>query len=209
MSTFSRGRALVLTLAVTIGLGQLVSACAPVMLAGAGATAGATAGVAATQERGAKVVLSDARIRDDINDLWFQKSRELYSSINLQVQEARVLLSGSVADPQNRVDAVRLVWQVKGVKEVINEIEIKDDSSLSDWFTDVKIGTELRNKLRFDKAVSSTNYSVEVVNQNVYLIGVAQDQAELDRVIAHAKDVQYVRRVVNYVRLKDDPARKS
>ena len=118
-------------------------------------------------------------------------------------------MSGTVADPQIRVDAVRLVWQVEGVKEVINEIEIKDDSSLSDWFTDVKIGTELRNKLRFDEAVSSTNYSIEVVNKSVYLIGVAQDQAELDRVMAHAKDVQYVRRVVNYVRLKDDPARKS
>ncbi len=205
MSTFSRGCALVLTLAVTIGLGQFVSSCAPVVLVGAGATAG----VAATQERGAKGALTDTRIRADINHLWFQKSTELYSSVNLQVQEARVLLSGTVADPQTRVDAVRLVWQVEGVKEVINEIEIKDDSSLSDWFTDVKIGTELKNKLRFDEAVSSTNYSVEVVNQSVYLIGVAQDQAELDRVIAHAKDVQYVRRVVNYVRLKDDPARKS
>jgi osmotically-inducible protein OsmY len=205
MSTFSRGRTLVLALAVTIGLGQFVSACAPVVLAGAGATAG----VAATQERGAKGALSDTSIRVDINHLWFQKSTELYSSINLQVQEARVLLSGTVADPQTRVDAVRLVWQVEGVKEVINEIEVMDDSSLSDWFTDAKIGTELRNKLRFDEAVSSTNYSVEVVNQSVYLIGVAQDQAELDRVIAHAKDVQYVRRVVNYVRLKDDPARKS
>ena len=205
MSTFSRGRTLVLTLAVTIGLGQFISACAPVVLVGAGATAG----VAATQERGPKGALSDTRIRVDINHLWFQKSTELYSSINLQVQEARVLLSGTVADPQTRVDAVRLVWQVEGVKEVINEIEIKDDSSISDWFTDAKIGTELRNKLRFDKAVSSINYSVEVVNQSVYLIGVAQDQAELDRVIAHAKDVDYVRRVVNYVRLKDDPARKS
>ncbi len=153
MSTISRGRTLVLTLAVTIGLGQFISACAPVILGGAGAAAG----VAATQERGAKGVLSDTRIRADIDHLWFQESMELYNSINLQVQEARVLLSGTVADPQTRVDAVRLVWQVEGVKEVINEIEIKDDSSLSDWFTDAKIGTELRNKLRFDKAVSSIN----------------------------------------------------
>jgi osmotically-inducible protein OsmY len=205
MPTFNRCRTPVLALFVAIGLGQLTTACAPVILVGAGAAAG----VSATQERGAKGVMSDTRIRADINHLWFQKSTELYSSINLQVQEARVLLSGTVADPQTRVDAVRLVWQVEGVKEVINEIEIDDDSSLSDWFTDAKIGTELRNKLRFDKAVSSINYSVEVVNQNVYLIGVAQDQAELDRVIAHAKDVDYVRRVVNYVRLKDDPARKS
>lgn len=205
MFIFSRGHTLSLTLAVTIGLGQVVSACAPVVLVGAGAAAG----VASTQERGAGGIVSDTRIRADINHLWFQESTELFSSINLQVQEARVLLSGTVDDPQTRVDAVRLVWQVEGVKEVINEIEIKDDSSLTDWFTDAKIGTELRNKLRFDKAISSINYSVEVVNQNVYLIGVAQDQAELDRVIAHAKDVDYVRRVLNYVRLKDDPARKS
>ncbi len=205
MSQFSRGRALVLTLTLAVGLGQFTSACAPVVLVGAGAAAG----VASTQERGTKGILSDTRIRTDINNLWFKESRQLYGSINLQVQEARVLLSGTVADPQTRVDAVRLVWQVEGVKEVINEIEIKDDSSLSDWFTDAKIGTELRNKLRFDKAISSINYSVEVVNQSVYLIGVARDQAELDRVIAHAKDVDYVRRVVNYVRLRDDPARKS
>lgn len=205
MFSFNRGRTLMLTLAVTIGLGQFVSACAPVVLVGAGAAAG----VASTQERGTKGIFSDTRIRTDINNLWYEESVELYRSINLQVQEARVLLSGTVDDPQTRVDAVRLVWQVEGVREVINEIEVKDDSSLTDWFTDAKIGTELRNKLRFDNAVSSINYSVEVVNQNVYLIGVAQDQAELDRVIAHAKDVDYVRRVVNYVRLKDDPARKS
>ena len=205
MFIFNRGRTLSLTLAVTIGLGQFVSACAPVVLVGAGAAAG----VASTQERGTKGILSDTRIRTDINNLWYEESTELYGNINLQVQEARVLLSGTVDDPQTRVDAVRLVWQVEGVKEVINEIEINDDSLLTDWFTDAKIGTELRNKLRFDKAVSSINYSVEVVNQNVYLIGVAQDQAELERVIAHAKDVDYVRRVVNYIRLKDDPARKS
>jgi osmotically-inducible protein OsmY len=205
MFTFKSGRTLVLTLVTTIGIGQLISACAPVVLVGAGAAAG----VASTQERGPTGIASDTRIRADINSLWFQESTELFSSINLQVQEARVLLSGTVADPQTRVDAVRLVWQVEGVKEVINEIEIDDDSSLSDWFTDAKIGTELRNKLRFDKSVSSINYSVEVVNQNVYLIGVAQNQAELDRVIAHAKDVDYVRRVVNYVRLKDDPAGES
>jgi osmotically-inducible protein OsmY len=205
MFIINRGRNLVLMLAVAIGVCQLASACAPVVLVGAGAAGG----VASTQERGTKGILSDTRIRTEINHLWFQESTELYGSINLQVQEARVLLTGTVADPQTRVDAVRLVWQVEGVKEVINEIEIDDKSSLSDWFTDAKIGAELRNKLRFDKAVSSINYSVEVVNQNVYLIGVAQDQAELDRVIAHAKDVDYVRHIVNYVRLKDDPARQS
>ncbi len=50
---------------------------------------------------------------------------------------------------------------------------------------------------------------IEAVNGAVYLMGVAQDQGELDRVVAHAKDLAYVRQVVNYVRLKDDPTRDS
>ncbi len=120
-----------------------------------------------------------------------------------------MLVSGQVVDPQTRVDAVRLAWQVEGVKEVINEIEIDDETTLTDRFRDTQIGIEMRNKLRFDKDVRSLNYSVEVVNQQIYLIGVAQDQAELDRVMAHARDVRYVRRVVNYVRIKEPPAPES
>jgi hypothetical protein len=39
----------------------------------------------------------------------------------------------------------------------------------------------------------------------VYLIGVGQDQTEVQRVIDHARDVPYVRAVETYVRLKSDP----
>ena len=49
----------------------------------------------------------------------------------------------------------------------------------------------------------SINYNVDCVGGTIYLIGVAQDQAELERVIDHARDISYVRRVVSYVRLKD------
>lgn len=192
---------LVLILAATLAL----EACAPVVVAGA-----AGAGVAAaTQERGAGAVISDTKIRAEINHLWFQASEKLYLRVQLQVQEGRVLLSGVVPDPETRVEAVRLAWQAEGVKEVINEIEVDDDSSLTDRARDVRISTALKSRLVFDKEIASLNYSIEVVNQSIYLIGVAQDQAELDRVINHAKQVAYVRRVVSYVRLKDDPARAS
>jgi len=204
MSLSSGHRKTLILLAALAALVQLTSACAVAVLGG-----GAAAGAAASQDRGISGVMSDTRIRADINHLWFQKSENLYSRINLQVQEGRVLLTGRVVDPQTRVDAVRLAWQVEGVQEVINEIELDDATTLTDRARDTKIGLELRNKLRFDKNVRSLNYSVEVVNQQVYLIGVAQNQAELDRVMAHAKNVRYVRRVVNYVRIKGAPAPKS
>jgi len=183
-------------------LGLAPGACSPTGMAVGGAAA---AGVAASEERGLQGALDDTEIRLQINHLWLQESEALFREVNLQVQEGRVLLSGNVPDPETRVTAVRLAWQADGVREVINEIEVADTSSLTDLARDTWIATKLKTRLLLDRDVLSINYSIEVVNGVVYLMGVAQGQAELDRVIGHAKDVSYVRRVVSYVRLKNVP----
>ena len=164
---------------------------------------GAAVGTTAAQERGVKGALDDQAIRLEINDYWFKDSISLYRDINLQVQEGRVLLTGSVREPETRVDAVRLAWQADGVREVINEIEVRDDRSLSDAAQDTWIGTKLRARLVADGTIASRNYSIEVVNGVVYLIGVAQNPAELQLVTAYARDTTYVKRVINYVRVKE------
>jgi osmotically-inducible protein OsmY len=187
-------------LLLAAGAGLALGACAPVVVG-----AGATAGVAASQERGLKGAAIDTRIRFEINQLWFEESTSLYSKINLQVQERRVLLTGQVPAPEARVTAVRLAWQAEGVAEVINVIELSDKSSLLDAARDEWIAAELRARLLGDRAIASINYSIETVNGTVYLIGVAQNQAELDRALAHAADIAYVRRVLTYMRLKTDP----
>ena len=185
-------------LLLTAGLSLTLGACAPVVVG-----AGAAVGVSAAQERGFKGAIADTEIRLEINHLWFQESTSLYSKVNLQVQEGRVLLTGNVPDPEARLSAVRLAWQAKGVGEVINEIEVRDTSSLLDAARDEWISAELEARILVDTAIVSINYSIETVNQAVYLIGIAQSQAELDRVIAHAKDIAYVRRVISYVRVKE------
>ncbi len=192
-----------LSLSVLLAASLAAGACAPAVVAGgAGAS---TAGTVALQERSASEAVSDVQIRLEINHYWFQASEILYRKVNLQVQEGRVLLTGAVPDPQTRVDAVRLAWQATGVREVINEIEVDDQTTLTDMTRDTVISRKLKNRLLADKEISSLNYSIEVVNQHIFLIGIAQDQAELDRVMSHAKDISYVRRLTNYVRLKDNP----
>ena len=185
-------------LLLAAGLSLTLGACAPVVVG-----AGAAVGVSAAQERGFKGAIADTEIRLEINHLWFQESTSLYSKVNLQVQEGRVLLTGNVPDPEARLSAVRLAWQAKGVGEVINEIEVRDTSALLDAARDEWISAELKARILVDRAIVSINYSIETVNQVVYLIGIAQSQAELDRVIAHAKDIAYVRRVISYVRVKE------
>ena len=184
----------------------LSGACSTAGLAVSGA---AGAGVMAAQERGFQGGLQDTRIRMDINHLWLQEDEVLFRNVNLQVQEGRVLLSGKVEQPEMRVTAARLAWQVEGVQAVINEITVTDKSSLTSAARDSWIATELKTKLLFDREIDAINYSVETVNQVVYLIGLAQNEAELQRVIAHAKDIAYVRQVVSHVILKDDPRRHT
>jgi osmotically-inducible protein OsmY len=60
-----------------------------------------------------------------------------------------------------------------------------------------------------DASVRSINYSIDVVGGTVYLMGIARSQAELDRVLNHARNLPYVKQVVNYVLLKGDPRRRA
>jgi len=193
-------------LVLAAGLAVLAAGCSPI---GAAAGVGAVGATAAQSEKGFRRSVADTEIRIAINDLWFKADEEMFRKVNLQVQEGRVLLTGNVPLPEQRLEAVRLAWQAPGVREVINEIEVNDTSGVTDLARDTWISTQLKTDLLFDQDVSSIDYSIETVNQVIYLMGVARSQAELNRVVGHAKDISYVRRVVNYVLLKDDPRRTS
>lgn len=159
------------------------------------------------QERGISGAAEDAAIYTRVNGLLIEDDLALYSKIGIEVVEGRVLLTGVVPDADTRIRAVRLAWQAKGVREIINEIVVdKADSAAK--AQDAWIAAQLSGRLLFDKEIASINYSVDAVRGVVYLMGVAQNQDELDKVLRHARDIKYVRRIVNYVRLRNDPRRQ-
>jgi osmotically-inducible protein OsmY len=100
-----------------------------------------------------------------------------------------------------RAAAVKLAWKTEGVKDVINEIQI-GQSSLRDIARDSWITAQLKTKITFDKKILAINFSIETVNGIVYLIGIAQDQGELDRILTHGRGIDYVRRIISHVRVK-------
>ncbi len=180
--------------------------CTPV---GVAAGAGAAGGAASTREGGIKGTLEDTRIRATINDLWFKHDLTMFSKVNLTVDQGRVLLTGVVQKQEHRLEAVRLAWQVEGVKQVINEIKVADSEGIKGWGRDAWIASRLRSSLLFDKDIQSVNYSIEVVQAVVYVMGVAQSQAELDKVMQHARMVPYVLKVVSYVKMAGAPIDES
>lgn len=190
-------RRLMLGLLAAGGAALALPGCAVVAVGGA---ASATA-AKATQERGLSGAMSDADIQLRINKLWFDNSLELYNRIHSHIDQGRVLLTGRAKDPDMRMDAVRLVWQVDGVKEVINEIGIDNDTGFVEDVQDSWIITKLRSALLFDSDIKSVNYTLESVKGIVYLMGVASSREELRKVVAHARAISGVRQVVNHVRL--------
>lgn len=191
---------------ITAALGYLagtLSGCASLIVG-----AGATTATLASQERGLGGGINDAAIRLDINGLWFRHDEEMYQKVTLLISEGRVLLTGYVKSEQMMLDAVRLAWKAKGVREVINEVQVNDDAGIGTFLRDMWVNTRLKAKLVFDDKVTSINYSIDTVSGIVYLLGIAQDRDELQRVTNHANDLEYVRRVVSHVWLKTDPRRK-
>jgi osmotically-inducible protein OsmY len=164
---------------------------------------GAAVGVAAVQERGIKTRVSDLKIETMILKEFLVTEIKSLAVIDVEVYEGRVLLTGTKTKLADQ--AVALSWKADGVKEVINEIQLSKSSTVANYAKDTWITTQLTTKLTLDEDVLSINYAIETVNGTVYLIGIAQDKKELGRVIAHAGNVQYVRNVVNHVRIKDPP----
>jgi len=158
-------------------------------------------GASAAQEGGLSRVYNDAKIQVAINDLWFQHNVDMFRKLDLTVKQGRVLITGVVQDPEHRVEAVRLAWQPKGVSQVINEIRVSDSAGLVEYAKDAWISARLRTAITLDKNVQSINYSIDTVQGSIYLMGFAQNQAELNRVIEIARTIKNVERVVSYVKV--------
>ena len=170
--------------------------------------AGARAGLAIAEERSIRTVISDTALKLAVNKGLVESSFEnLFWTVKTTVFEGRVLLTGGVETEQLRDQASEIVWAVDGVREVLNELQVVRDKSVADSVRDKMIVVSLHSKIAGDKKITGINYKIVTYNRTIYLIGVAQTQDELDRVVTYARSIRYVRRLVNYVLLVQDERR--
>ena len=166
----------------------------------------ATSGVSIAEERSLGEQVDDLAVTFDISQRFtqFNETNEgALSGVTLDVTEGRVLLTGNVAEARLRIEAVRLAWQAEGVAEVRNEIDVDAANAGSTSLADIAISNELRALLLFDSDVAKINFNVETVDRVVYITGIARDDAELERVLNHARTISGVEEVVSYVRTLD------
>jgi osmotically-inducible protein OsmY len=178
--------------------------CVPAAIVSAGG-AGAELGM---QDRTVGRSFDDLALKASVSKKFFDKDiNDLFKNVEVDVIEARVFLTGSVKSTETEINAVKLAWQVPRVKEVINEIQVDDQSGLLDYARDAWIQRQIGTQMLFTKGIRSTNYTVECVNGVVYLMGLAYDENELRKVNDIASRTKYVKEVINHAVLKNDPRR--
>jgi osmotically-inducible protein OsmY len=183
----------------------ILTNCVPIVIAGVAAT-----GVIASQERSVGNAVDDTGIYWQIKHLYLdQNAQDLLAGVGVKVIEGRVYLTGNVDTEQAELDAVRLAWQPKGVKEVHNDIIVNNEKTVKEVVGSKAIRATIAAKLLAEKNVRSMNYSIEVVNNVAYLMGIAQNQEELDKVVYLATNTRGVQKVVNEVVLKEDSERRK
>ena len=190
--------ALALVLAAPLSL----AGCADVIIGAA-----TTTGLAIAEERTVGNAVKDLTIQAELNHLFFQDDLDLYNDVSISVMEGRVLLKGSVPTHEDRIRAGWVARQAARAEEVINELQVTGEGGILDYAEDRWISFKLRARLLLDLDILSVNYDIETVNGTVYLLGIAQDEDELEQVKAHARSVGGVERVVSHVIMKDDPRR--
>ena len=176
-----------------------LSGCATAVLG-----VGTAAVAASTTEKGLTTSVNDAAIVTKIKDRFIQSNFSLVAAVDVSVNDGSVLMTGKVKTPEEKVQATRIAWEIKGVREVVNELQVSDTSSLKDLAKDLAASATLRGKLIADSDISSLNFNIDVVNGTIYLSGIAADAAEMNRVVAHAQEVRFTRKVVNYIMLSTD-----
>lgn len=197
-------RKFVTSILLPAGLVFLLNACTPVGLA---VGAGATAGSIILETRSLEDSFNDRALQAAINQQLADEGLEVFSAVSIDVVEGRVMLTGIVAKQEDRLNVAKHSWAEVGVEEVINEILVAPTIGIIDISSDAWIKAQLLSAITFDSQVLATNYEISVVGGRVYLFGISENNMEIDRVVAHAREVPSVRRVVSHMRNRDDPIR--
>lgn len=158
----------------------------------------------AKEERTVGTFIDDTVIAARLKNLYFNNNEKIFFNVDVEVNEGRILLTGTVETSDIRIEATKLAWGISDVVTVINEIQISDNENILDYADDLVITTKINAKLLINKEINNLNYNIDTVNKIVYVIGIAQNKNELEKVIGIINGVYGVQEVINYVRLKED-----
>lgn len=202
LSSPSRLRLVALCLGVA-SLTSVLSACAPLVIGGA--MAGGA--LVATDRRTSGAQLEDQgielRSRNRLREQLGERGNVSVTSYNRQV-----LLTGEVANEEDKATAERVVAGVDNVRAIVNELVVQIPSSFSQTSADTLVTGRVKAAMVDARDLSANAFKVVTARGTVYLMG-RVTQREADRATDIARTTSGVQRVVRVLEIisEEDLAR--
>jgi len=135
--------------------------------------------------------------------------KRYFISIQSEVRDGNIFLSGKVEEPEEKIKITKMAWETKGVRSVKNAITIKGESSFKSTAKDILITSQLRSALIFNKKTKARNYTLETINQNIYIFGIAMDIEEKKEVMNEANKIYDVKKIFPSIYLATELSRSK
>ena len=135
--------------------------------------------------------------------------KKYFLSISSEVRDGNIFLSGKVDEPEEKIKITKMAWETNGVRSVKNAITIKGQSNFKSTAKDILITSQLRSALIFNKKTKARNYTLETINKNIYIFGIAMDIDEKKEVISEANKIYDVKNVYPSIYLATELSRNK
>ncbi len=182
----------ILTLIIIVFFAASTQSCAPILVAGSVAGAGAKI---AADRRNPESIIKDEAIEIQATDYIYSNS-EFGKKVRIEVTAFNgvVLLSGESPKAAYKESIVQRIGRMKPVTKVIDNISVKQKLSFGSRSKDFWIARKVRSKLMFKKGLF-TRTKVVTSDKKVYLMGLVSN-TEAQELISFVKQVNGIAEVV-------------
>jgi len=174
------------------------------------------------QDRSSEDQKLDAKIHAGILDRITNKDKKLLLDVSADVWEQRVMITGTLDDPQIHKEVVQLASQDNRIREFHDHVQIvskeekearreqkeahesgkeEEKGGAGQAVDDFWIETKIKAQLLTTENVTSVNYFYRSVLNQVYVIGKANSQAEKELVLNIIKETKGVQSVTEHIQI--------
>ena len=148
--------------------------------------------------------IDDSILQKNLSAKLISMNTNYILSVKTKVLDGRIFITGKVDTVEEKLKITKLGWEIKGVRSIKNDLQIKEKFDFQRSAKDLLITSQLRAAMITNKKIKSVNYNIDTYKKKIYIYGIARDEEERAEVINEAKEILDVEDVISSILLIED-----
>ena len=131
-----------------------LQSCAAPIMGGVGAIAFSSS----AQEKGLGTSINDKVIYIKLRNAIYDWKPSVSEKISISVDDGSILVTGNLKNVDDKIKLTKVIWEVSGVKEVNNKVQISETNNLKNIAQDLASLGEIRARLMASKKTQQSKF---------------------------------------------------